>query len=455
MREPPRRSIEGWAGQRVLAGPAHVVSGLQCRVGVCEDGTHGRQRLPASCRHGAVPKPTSGTFRPRRLARSSGTLSRSARQDRASGCSHLPACPGCPRFGAPGPAPQALRQLEQLGERHALRAELEIGARLAFRQRARLAVRGRVGRAKIGLFAEGSHRVVDIPSCPIHHPLINEVAQSLKASMRELGSSCYGEGAHAGLVRALQVVVERSSQSAQIVLVCNDRSPDAALPLLDLLKQRLGARLHSAWWNGNPDVTNRILGDLFHPHAGPANVVEKIGGARVFFPPAAFGQNNLELFDRMVERIHASVPAGSHVVELYAGCGAIGLGLAARSASLVFNEINPASLAGLALGIGELDAEQRQHILVVPGPAQEGCREIQTESVVIVDPPRKGLDPEVLQALALRPPRRLLYLSCELGSLVRDAEQLSAQGLRLEALTAYDSFPYTEHLETLASFRRP
>jgi 23S rRNA (uracil1939-C5)-methyltransferase len=347
-----------------------------------------------------------------------------------------------------------MEQLRQLCEASSVPLASEAGARLAFRHRARLAVRGRAGRPKIGIFAEGSHRVVDIPSCPIHHPLINEAAQALKACMRELNVTSYSDTAHAGLVRALQVVVERPSQTVQLVLVCNEPEPLAGLPLLDLLARRMGQRLHSAWWNGNAEVTNRILGDHFMLCAGPPHVVEQIGGARVFFPPAAFGQNNLDLFDRMVERIHAAVPAGSRVVELYAGCGAIGLGLAERSQELVINEINPASLAGLELGIAELPDSVRQRVRVVPGVAEQAEQAIAQDAVVIADPPRKGLEPAVIAALARRAPQRLLYLSCEHTSLVRDAELLQAQGLRLQRATAYDSFPYTEHVETLAEFAR-
>lgn len=369
-------------------------------------------------------------------------------------CPHLSACPGCPRFGAAGPAPEALAQLRELCERSGAALDSEAGARLGFRHRARLAVRGRAGRSKIGIFAEGSHRVVDIPACPIHHPLINEAAQVLKACMRELNTTSYSDAAQAGLVRALQVVVERPSQTVQLVLVCNEPSPAAGLPLLELLARRMGPRLHSAWWNGNAEVTNRILGESFTALSGPPHVEEHIGGARVFFPPAAFGQSNLDLFDRMVERIHAAVPAGSHVVELYAGCGAIGLGLAERCSELVFNELSPASLAGLALGIGSLPKAARQHARVVPGAAEQAEDALTSETLVIADPPRKGLEPAVVDALARRAPRRLLYLSCEHTSLIRDAELLQAQGLRLLRATVYDAFPYTSHVETLAEFAR-
>lgn len=369
-------------------------------------------------------------------------------------CPHLSACPGCPRFGATTPAPEALGQLRERCALSGAALESEVGARVRFRHRARLAIRGRAGRPKIGIFALGSHRVVDIPACPIHHPLINEAAQALKACMRQLGATSYGEAAHAGLVRALQVVVERPSQTAQLVLVCNEPSPVAALPLLDLLARRMGPRLHSTWWNGNAEITNRILGESFQAHSGLPHVEERIGGARVFFPPAAFGQSNLDLFDRMVERIHAAVPTGSRVVELYAGCGAIGLGLAERCSELVFNELSPASLSGLALGIAALPEPVRQRVRVVPGSAELAEAAITSESLVIADPPRKGLEPAVLDALGRQAPRRLLYLSCEHSSLLRDTELLEAQGLRLQRATVYDSFPYTSHVETLAEFAR-
>jgi tRNA/tmRNA/rRNA uracil-C5-methylase (TrmA/RlmC/RlmD family) len=108
----------------------------------------------------------------------------------------------------------------------------------------------------------------------------------------------------------------------------------------------------------------------------------------------------------------------------------------------------------LALGLNELPAEQRARLQVVPGPAESASPAIHSGSVVIADPPRRGLEPEVLRVLAERAPAQLLYLSCDLGSLVRDAEQLGAAGLRLEHAIGYDAFPYTEHLETLACFRR-
>lgn len=369
-------------------------------------------------------------------------------------CPHLPPCPGCPRFGAADAAPPAVRLLRDFAMQQGAPFGVEVGARRAFRQRARLAVRGRRGAPKIGIFEEGSHRVVDIPSCVIHHPVINDVARDLKAAMRELGSTCYSDAAHAGLVRGLQVVVERATQRAQIVLICNGSTPEPALPLLKAFDTRLGSKRHSLWWNGNPERTNVILGPHWVHHAGPEFVRETFGGASVFYPPAAFGQNNLDLFEILVDRLREAVPSGRDVVELYAGSGAIGLGLVERSRSVVFNEIGAASLAGLARGLEALPPEQRARARVVAGSAEAAASAIHGDSVVIVDPPRKGLDAPLLQALAAQPPDRLIYVSCGLTSFLRDAEALLAAGLRLEAATAYDLFPYTPHVETLAMFRR-
>jgi 23S rRNA (uracil1939-C5)-methyltransferase len=224
---------------------------------------------------------------------------------------------------------------------------------------------------------------------------------------------------------------------------------------LAALARELGHSLHSLWWNGNAEVHNRILGDHFELVSGPECVVEQIGGARVFFPPGAFGQNNLALFERLVAKLHGFVPPERAVVELYAGAGAIGLGLVQRSANVLFNELGAASLAGLQRGIAALPEAERARVRVVPGSAESAAPEIRSGSVLIVDPPRKGLDPGVVERLGVARPERLVYVSCDLGSLIRDTALLARRGLELKCATAYDLFPHTEHIETLALFAGP
>jgi hypothetical protein len=243
------------------------------------------------------------------------------------------------------------------------------GPATGFRHRARLAIRGRAASPKIGIFQEHTHRITDVPRCVIHHPLVNEVAAAVKRAVRRTGVTLYGDGSHRGCLRYLQVVVERSTQTAQVVLVANDVTPDALAPTADLVRSELGGRLHSLWWNGNTTTTNAILGARWHRWAGPETTVETIAGARVFYPPGAFGQANLPLADRLVAQVHDWIPPDARVLEMHAGVGAIGLGLLARGQSVVFNEFSRFSLAGLNLGIDALGPDARRRASVRRGPA--------------------------------------------------------------------------------------
>lgn len=389
-----------------------------------------------------------------------------------SDCSHRPTCPGCPRFGEPGVAGDALDRLAALADRcggvllPTANPPADLANPFGHRHRARLMVRGRATSPKVGIFQTGSHKIADIPRCHVHHPVINRVATLLKQAIRATGTEPYAEVPHRGCVRAVQIVVERRSGRAQVVVVTNDLSPASSERLLADLEARLreARLLHSLWWNGNPERTNTILGRRFECMALASGntdeqpesegwLRESIGSAEVFFPPAAFGQSHLKLADVLVERVHEFAKDSQRVSECYAGCGSIGLGLLARGAQLAFNEQNPAGIAGLERGIDELDARARVTLSV--GAAGE-CLEILDEAeVAIVDPPRKGLDDALLRRLATGSVARLAYVSCGLDSLERDCAALVEAGhMRLRSLEPFALFPFTQHVETLALFER-
>jgi tRNA/tmRNA/rRNA uracil-C5-methylase (TrmA/RlmC/RlmD family) len=353
-------------------------------------------------------------------------------------------------------APAARSALDALANAHGLPAVPVIsGAASGFRLRARLAIRGRLGAPKIGMFQLGTHRVVHIPNCVIHHPLVNRVAEVVRRSLVDAGAPVYSEATHGGLARYLQVVVERGSQTAQVVLVGNCPTPEPLATCLDLIRERLGCDLHSLWFNSNCERTNAILGREFHKWCGTDAVTERFGGPAVRYPPGAFGQSNLEVAERIVEHVRNLVPEGARVAEFYAGVGAIGLSLLPKVAAIRLNEVSPQSLQGLALGLANLDATDRAKVEVVPGPAGEMCAAAEAADVVIVDPPRKGLDPPLRGQLVAQPPERLVYVSCGLDSLLADTARLTEGGqLRLAGLSAFNLVPYTAHVETVAYFER-
>ena len=371
-------------------------------------------------------------------------------------CPHRPPCPGCPRFGEDGIAAEPRLALEELARSHGLpQVPVVAGPAAGFRHRARLAIRGRLGAPKLGLFESGSHRVVHIPHCRVHHPLINRVATVVRRALADTGITCYSDRVHLGIARYLQVVVERSSQTAQVVIVANAPSPTPLAACLDLVRERLGADLHSLWFNANTGHGNTILGPEFHRWHGPETVVEHFGGAAIHYPPGAFGQNNLAIAQRIIDHVGTQIPPGASTAEFYAGVGAIGLSVLAEAGEMRLNEVSPHSLRGLELGIAQLEPAVRARVSVHPGPAGSACAAASGVQVVIADPPRKGLDPQFREYLARQPPERFVYVSCGLESFLADAAQLTMQGrLRLATLTAFDLLPYTVHVETVARFDR-
>ena len=377
-------------------------------------------------------------------------------KDQLPACPHRPPCPGCPRFGEHGISPAAHGALHELATRHGLPPVREVsGDSAGFRHRARLAIRGRLGTPKLGLFELGTHHVVHIPHCLVQHPLINHVASVVRRALAEAKVTTYSDTAHLGLARYLQVVVERSSQTAQVVLVGNSDSAEPFAACLGLIRERLGSDLHSLWFNANTERSNTILGPHFEYWSGPSSVIEHFGGAGVHYPPGAFGQNNLGIAERIILHVRDEIPEGSRVAELYAGVGAIGLSVLQRASELRLNEVSPHSLAGLDLGLGQLSATDRAKITVFPGTAGQARAITDGADVVIADPPRKGLDAELTQRLSERPPQRFIYVSCGLDSFLNDTQQLTERGsLRLTALTAFNLMPFTEHVETVARFER-
>jgi tRNA/tmRNA/rRNA uracil-C5-methylase (TrmA/RlmC/RlmD family) len=371
-------------------------------------------------------------------------------------CPHRPPCPGCPRFGEPGIDPGVREALGHLARGHDLPEPAVVsGSVFGFRHRARLAIRGRLGSPKLGLFELGTHRVVHIPSCLVQHPLINRVAGVVRRALVEAGIPSYSEQAQLGLARYLQVVVERGTQTAQVVLVANAGASAPLAGCLELIRKELDGGLHSLWFNAHSDRSNNVLGPTFERWCGAESVTERFGGAAVYYPPGAFGQSNLEVAQLIIEHLREQIPGGSCVAEFYAGVGAIGLSLIDRTRELRLNESSPHALQGLEQGLAGLEAVQRAKVILRPGPAGAMQEAAAGADVVIVDPPRKGLDPALAQGLAERAPQRLFYVSCALDSLREDILRLTCERtLRLVALTAFDMFPYTAHVETVARFER-
>ena len=368
-------------------------------------------------------------------------------------CSHRPPCPGCPHFGAEGLPPNAKKLIERWSCQVET-FEVHRGERFDWRHRARLAVRGRANSPKIGIFQSGSHRIADIPSCPNHHPLINESARALKAAIRSTQVAPYRDSSHKGDLRYAQFVIERSTQRVQITLVTRQNNLELVESLADALSKALGPKLHSICWNHQPHQTNAVFGPETHLITGEPTVVESLPHARVFFPADAFGQANPAAAENLIEKIRSHVPCGAKVIDLYSGVGPIGLSLMDLAQSLTFVEIGQGSLTGLRMGINALPPTDQARVKVREGTVIEHVDALIDRDVVIADPPRKGLDAELISALCQSPHAKTILVHCGLDAFERDLERLVNVGpFCIADMSAHDFFPHSDHVEMLTVLR--
>ncbi|GAB5366714.1 hypothetical protein AAMO2058_001167200 [Amorphochlora amoebiformis] len=401
-------------------------------------------------------------------------------------CKHFSKCSGCEFENAVDYPPIARSAADFFSQKLGLKHfQIHMKTAHAWRTQAKLAVRrGKKGGVEIGLFEAGSHRLVEIPDCEVHHPSINEAVRFLKAATKAARISGYDEKSCRGQLRYVQMAVQRHTGKVQVSLVWN--SDDGRDPGLDRLIKILqksefgGGKLwHSIWVNLNSGRSNVIFDynpDRWKRMFGKEHLLERIGFESpsrqikkkklpFYFSPMVFRQGNLDGFERILESIDAFVPDGARICELYGGIGTIGLQYIDRATWLRFSDASPFLERCAKKGVLEgLDSNLRRRVAfraVDASSALQGGQALGAD-VMIVDPPRKGLDEYVLECLGNRSSgspcrdiKRLIYVSCGFEALRRDASYLVEQGWALEHAEGHILFPGSDHIETLAIFNSP
>lgn len=310
------------------------------------------------------------------------------------------------------------------------------GALTGYRTRAKLAVRD----GKIGLFEKGSHKVVEIPNCPMHHPKINEAV----ARVKKLKFSSYDETTHKGDLRYIQCIVERSTGLVQLTLVLNRQTPLEGINALDD-----PTFWHSIWCNYNDKPTNTIFGPKWEKISGEDLIWEEIAGIQVAFGPSHFGQANLEMYEALILDLQKQILPNRRVTELFAGIGTIGIAVAPLSKWVECVELEPHAKQYFDLAREKLPKKLQAKLVYTTASAAH-CNDAE---VCIVDPPRKGLGAELIQKLLKTPTlEQFIYISCDWKSLERDLEFI--QGWRVTFAQAYLFFPGTNQIETMVILER-
>jgi tRNA/tmRNA/rRNA uracil-C5-methylase (TrmA/RlmC/RlmD family) len=331
---------------------------------------------------------------------------------------------------------------------------LSVGSLVGWRTRSKLAVRGTVSTPQIGLIKRGTHEVIGIPDCPLHHPYLNRACASAREQMIASKIEPYHELKRSGVLRYLQFAVERKNRKIQLAVVINRQGRD---PQIDKFVKQLYStgQFLGIWVNLQPEATNRIFGESWYLAEGEPYLTEKLGGIEISLHPACFAQAHLELFEQILSSIRSSILPGQRVVEFYAGVGVIGLNCAEKSRHVVCSEINPYAERCFQLSKLKLPLAVQEKIEFREGDAGAMCHLADEADVVIVDPPRKGLDPKLLKKLCEAPHlKQLVYLSCGFFSFKQECERLMEHGWRIEKAEGYLLFPGSDHVETLCVLKK-
>ncbi|MDP1836446.1 MAG: hypothetical protein Q8K75_11055 [Chlamydiales bacterium] len=372
-------------------------------------------------------------------------------------CPHFHECSGC-LLSLHVDRPPVIEEVQNYFlAREYTALEVVAGAANGWRCRAKLAVRGTAQNPLVGLFKERSHEALDIPHCQVHHPKINIAADILRAFIRTHQIEPYNEHTGDGELRYVQFVVQRSTGLVQASLVLNTRTIDeTAIGRWRELGDTSSNLWHSIWINANPSRDNVIFGQEWQLIMGEEWLWEKVGDVQIAFMPASFAQANLDLFDQILQQIQTLVPDNSRVVEFYCGAGTIGLNLLSNGVQLNCCELNPTSEACFHRSIEKLPASLQEQVTFRTASANQCMDWIPNADVVIVDPPRKGIDPALLKVL-IKPQstlKQLIYVSCGWRAFQSDCDALLEAGWQIASATLYVLFPGTNQIELLISFQR-
>lgn len=322
-----------------------------------------------------------------------------------------------------------------------------------YRNKTSLPIGGTADAPVAGFYAPRSHTIIPAQGCPNAMPPAASVAETFLRWMREHHIAPYQEEAHTGLVRHLMVRVNRRGEAMAVVVVNG-----SALPHADNLAQRLQPLgVVSLILNENRNRTNVILGERFHTLWGVDTLEDTLCGLHYQVSPASFFQVNPVQTEKLYRTAldFACLAPEDILCDVYCGAGTITLMMAPHVKHAIGIEVVPQAIDnardnarrnGIANAAFHLGAAEN----VLPQLVREGLH----PDVVVVDPPRKGLDPAVIDAMAQSAPRRIVYVSCNVATQARDAALLAVKGYHLDKVQGVDMFCWTSGVENVALFSK-
>lgn len=304
----------------------------------------------------------------------------------------------------------------------------------------------------LGFYRKHSHDSIQMDSCPIAMPSLSSVLRCVREWIRDSHVEPYHEETGKGLLR--HVVVRENRAGDVMVLLCvTNTKLLGEKKLIELLQNQVPGfcALHISL---NRSKSNVILGSSSEKRFGADGIEETLLGLRFFIPPLSFFQVNPEQTEKLYQKAldFAKLTPEDTVVDAYAGAGTISLCAAKRCKRVIGIEIVPQAVEGAKKNAALNGIENAEFYTaavedLLPKMVNDGLR----PDAVILDPPRKGAEPSVIEAVVKAHPKRIVYVSCHVPTQARDLQLLAEGGYRFECCQSVDMFCYAGGVENIVS----
>ncbi|MCQ6281142.1 23S rRNA (uracil(1939)-C(5))-methyltransferase RlmD [Bacillus sp. EB600] len=332
-----------------------------------------------------------------------------------------------------------------------IRATIGMDEPWGYRNKSSFQVAEKNGKVLAGLYGINSHELIDIDNCAVQHSQTTEVTVKVKRILEDLNIPIYNEKTKQGIVRTIVTRVGVQTGELQVVIITSQKE----LPKTEILVEEIQKQLpnvKSIVQNINGQKTSLIFGEETKALAGKEFIQETLGDLSFELSARTFFQLNplqtVVLYNEVKKA--AGLTGDEKVVDAYCGVGTIGLWLADQAGEIRGMDVIPESIADAKKNAKRHGFSNTKY---VPGKAEEilpkWVKKGWKPDVIVVDPPRTGLDHQLIQTILEVEPKKLIYVSCNPSTLAKDLQALSKK-FDVKYIQPVDMFPQTAHVECVS-----
>lgn len=323
---------------------------------------------------------------------------------------------------------------------------------VGYRNKAQIPVRRMDGRLATGFYKKNSHELVEIEDYYIQDPAIDEAIKRVRDILQRFQVRGYNEAKNEGQIRHIIIRRGHYSHEMMVVLVTRKEKFFKGKEIASIIHEEL-PEVVSVVQNINEEKTNVILGDKEKVLYGRSYIEDQLLGKTYRISSKSFYQVNTEQTEKLYQTAieFAALQKEDTVIDAYSGIGTIGLSLADKVKEVYGMELVPEAIEDAQFNALTNKIENAHYEV---GKAETVMKKWQDKgikpSVIVVDPPRKGLDARFIASAIDMEPAKLVYISCNPATFARDAKLFAESGYEVKKVQPVDLFPQTHHVELVA-----